>query len=118
MDKIFIYDGECGFCRRVVHKVQSQDLVIKVQYAPYQQLNLTFYGLTETQARSSVIFIINDQCYYGAAAFSMLLQRSRKIHIRTFAKFINLPFISLISKSVYSLIANNRYLFSKIFFKK
>lgn len=116
-NNLFIYDGDCEFCKRAILKLKEGKYLIYIIYKPYQELDLIKYKLTKKQVEKEVIFINNTKYYYGAIAFGKLLQYNKKLYIRLFGKFINLPVLSLLSGLLYKLIANNRYFISKILFK-
>ena len=69
---VVIYDGECAFCKTSIEWIE-QRLVIDSR--PFQQTDLTKFGLTYQQCSQSVQVIANSTVLAGAPAIAFLLKK-------------------------------------------
>jgi predicted DCC family thiol-disulfide oxidoreductase YuxK len=68
-----LYDGECGFCTRVV-EVAVDRLAARVAYLPYQAVDLSPYGVSGAEAERSVLWVEpSGRVSHGAEATARLL---------------------------------------------
>ncbi len=65
-----IFDGECRFC---IASLNWLRLKADINAYPFQEADLTSYGLTRTECEKEVIAIINGTTYRGASAIAQLL---------------------------------------------
>lgn len=63
---LLIFDGDCGFCRRKVTRWQVLT-GSQVEYAPFQEVEPQFPGISREQFQSSVQLIDTDGSVYGGA---------------------------------------------------
>ena len=111
---IFIFDGECGFCRNSVMRLQ-RTLPHGWQPAASQAINYQAFELSDSDVSASSWWIENDgetlRLYSGAQSFGALLLNSRRwfgwLGLFTFV----FPF-SFVSNLIYRAIARNRGRFS------
>lgn len=105
----FIYDGECGFCRRWVGWLERH-LPSDVDYVPYQQLaGLETYGLTAEDVSSASYWIdAAGTPHRGAASFSHALERAAPPW-RALGSFLRAPVARDVARIVYGFIARNRH---------
>jgi predicted DCC family thiol-disulfide oxidoreductase YuxK len=68
-----LYDGECGFCTRVVEHAVDR-LTARVAYLPYQAADLSAYGVSAAEAERSVLWVEpSGRVSHGAEAAARLL---------------------------------------------
>lgn len=110
---VFVYDGDCGFCRASLRRLRTMDMfgVIKpVNFRTEKNLAALDPRLTP-QACSSQMYLrdMNGKLYGGYSAFRKLTLRMPMLW--PFAPLAYFPGSGLIGNPAYRFIANNRYLF-------
>ena len=111
---IMLYDGDCGFCMRWIKKWQKTtgDSVI---YTPYQQRMKDFPQLKIEQCQQAVQLILPDgQVHSGAHAVFIALALSKK-YSQLLWLYGHVPLFGRISEIIYQLIAEHRFLLSKLY---
>ena len=111
---VMLYDGDCGFCQRWIKKWQKStgDIIL---YAPYQELHKNFPQVTETQCRQAVQLILsNGQVHSGAHAVFIALAIAKK-YTWLLWLYEHMPFFGRIFEVFYQLIAEHRFLLSKLY---
>ncbi|MFB6212270.1 MAG: lipase maturation factor family protein [Candidatus Magasanikbacteria bacterium] len=110
---LFIYDGNCGFCKfwveRWKHKVGNE-----VEFCPYQKIHKNFKNISKKDfQKSSKIVLPNKEIKEGAEGIFELFSYKDGV---SWGKFIYqyIPGFSLISEKIYKLISKNRNLFAKL----
>lgn len=105
----FIYDGECGFCRRWVDWLERH-LTGDAEYVPYQQLeDLRAYGLTIDDVSSASYWIdAGGRAHRGAASFSHALGQAAPPW-RAVGSLLRAPIVRDVARVAYGLIARNRH---------
>ena len=109
---ILIYDGDCGFCRRWIFRWKSltRDAV---DYAPYQEVQKEFPGITLKQFQSSVQLVEpNGEITSGAEAVYRTLAYAQKKW--PYWMYRNVPGCRPLSEGFYRIIARNRSTFSEL----
>lgn len=108
-----LWDGDCGFCRRSVEWLASQDRRGALEFKPYQSVALA-PSLKEACSHAVHVIKADGEVIRGGRAmmFCGLFTRfSGWARIATWPVF--LPFIEL----GYKVVARNRNLVSHLFFK-
>ena len=110
---LVLWDGDCGFCRRGIEWIATQDRRGALDFKPYQSVEL---APSLREACKSALHVIKADGKVIRAGRAMMF-------CGTFTRFsgwarlgmwpIFLPFVEL----GYKFIANNRMLFSKFLFK-
>lgn len=110
---LLIWDGECNFCRRWIHRWQAftQD---KIDYAISQEVRSRFPQIPPDHWDQSVQLIETDgKVYQGAAAvFKALSYASKKKWL--YPLYQKVPAFRGVSEWFYAQVASNRVLFSKL----
>lgn len=103
-----IYDGDCGFCTATALWA-SRRLSDDYRVVPSQQIDLAAVGLTQDDVTRSAWWIDPDgtrsdehQCIANAL-------RAMRAPWPALGRLLTLGPISLMSRTVYRLVANNRY---------
>ena len=113
---IVLWDGDCGFCRRSVEWVKSEDKQNRLIAAPYQAhkhwLPDGVYSLSSKQVH---LMSPSGEFWGGSEAAQKILEI---IDYKKLSAFLGLPFARLLNDWGYRLVARNRILFSKLFFRK
>lgn len=104
---LFIYDGDCGFCRKWVARLQNF-LGDQLDFKSFQEVSQDFPHITLEHFNQSVFLIQPDGTYTKAAQamFSALALRWDGA-LPLFA-YNYVPFFSFFSELVYRFIARNR----------
>jgi predicted DCC family thiol-disulfide oxidoreductase YuxK len=103
---VLIYDGECGFCRRSLG--WARWLGATCAAAPYQQLELTAFGLTEAAAAEAAWFVAPGRRWRGHEAVAMVLRSSRLAPVRGAGRLLGSPLSRPVASRVYDWVAANR----------
>jgi len=108
---LFIFDGDCHFCRYWVAK--WKDLTgDKVNYAPYQEVGRDYPEIPVKDFQTSSRFIsISGEVTGGAEAAFRALTYS-KAHRWIFWAYKTIPGVKFVSELVYRVVAGNRPIFS------
>lgn len=113
---VVLWDGDCGFCRRSIEWVKSKDKHGVLYMTPYQQhmewLPNTIYVMSKKQVH---LMSPTGQFWGGAIAAQKVLDL---IGYHSLSTFLGLPGARFFSDWSYRLVARNRLLFSKLFFRK
>ena len=109
---IFYYDGNCGFCTRVVRGLSRIDFFRQVQWIPFQSLEEPPQGLSwEDLDRSAYLDTGRGGLHEGFYSFRMLTLRL--LPLVPLAPVFWLPGMNLLGTAVYRWIARNRYRISR-----
>ena len=106
--RVFYYDGGCGFCTSVVRVLTRVDLFHRITWIPYQSLERPPEGLSwEDLDRSAYLETGRGGNREGFQAF-----RGLTLHLLPLwplAPFLWLPGVPHLGTAVYRWIARNRY---------
>ena len=109
---VFYYDGDCGLCVRVVRALSWIDLSSRVEWVPYQALEIPPGGLNwDDLARAAYLDTGRGRLYCGFYAFRMLALRL--VPLIPLAPILWFPGASLLGLPVYRWVASNRYRLSR-----
>ncbi len=109
---IFYYDGNCGFCTRVVRGLSRIDFFRQVQWIPFQSLEEPPQGLSwEDLDRASYLDTGRGGLHEGFYSFRMLTLRL--LPLVPLAPVFWFPGMNLLGAAVYRWIARNRYHISR-----
>jgi len=109
-----LFDGDCGFCQRWIKKWQkiTGDIVI---YAPYQERLKNFPQVTRNQCRQAVqLILFGGQVHSGAHAVFIVLALAKKYSWLLWL-YDHVPFLGRICEIIYQLVAEHRFLLSKLY---
>lgn len=106
---LFIYDGECDFCKYWVKRLKSR-VEEHINFSPYQQVHQNFQDISlEEFKRSSKLVLPDGQVLSGAGGiFKSASYRKNRGVLWFMYKYF--PLFDYISKKIYRVIANNRSL--------
>ena len=105
---ILIYDGDCGFCTATARWVERQ-LSDEYQVVPSQQADLGVLGLTEKDVARSAWWIDPDGTRRDDHRSIAGALRAMGGPWAAVGRLLVLGPISPLARSVYRLVANNRY---------
>lgn len=111
---IMLYDGDCGFCQRWIKKWQKMT-GDKIVYASFQARLKDFPQVSEKQCREAVQLIMPDGARHSGAhaVFTALAIANKYSWLLRF--YEHLPFFARIAEIFYQLIAEHRFLLSKLY---
>ena len=116
---VILWDGDCGFCRRSVVKLQSLDATQSFDFSPHQEYSdeeLKRVGLSRRKCERELQLVTHDGKTFGGAFalnYFFAQQKGWKILV---ALSLCVPVVLLIEVLAYKAVASNRMTFSKIFF--
>ncbi len=102
-----VYDGTCGFCRFVVHRLAAAH-GLRGRLTPWQSADLAGMGLSEAQARTRMWFVVGQHRAGGAAAFAAWLRTGDR-RARLAGKVLALPVVRGVAEAVYRGVAKHRH---------
>ena len=107
---LLVYDGECGFCRRWVRRMQTWFPRHPVAVA-WQVAGLDELGLTVDQCRAAVQFVDGDRRVWGGsdAAARVLVVAGLPWSIA--GRLMLVPGIRPVAQAAYGWVAANRHRF-------
>lgn len=104
---VLVYDGECGFCRRLVEQAGDR-LPADVDYLPLQTAPLTTYGVSLAEARHSVVWVsVEGRLGHGSEAAARLLVASGGAW-SLLGRLLLAPPFSFVAAAVYWIVARSR----------
>jgi predicted DCC family thiol-disulfide oxidoreductase YuxK len=104
---VLLFDGECGFCTRVVEQAADR-LSADVDYVPFQAAPLATYGVSAAEARHSVQWVSpQGRIGHGAEAAARLLVASGGAWA-LLGRLLLAPPFSFLAAAAYWVIARNR----------
>ncbi len=113
---VILWDGECGFCRRSVVWVLSQDKNGIIKAAPFQE-QLAWLPPVISKASNEQVHLLSPKGEFwgGSEAARRTLEL---VNYRKLSAFLGLPGARLLNHWGYRLVARNRLFFSKLIFRK
>jgi predicted DCC family thiol-disulfide oxidoreductase YuxK len=104
---VLLYDGECGFCSRVVEEA-AERLPADVDYRPFQSAPLTTYGVSLAEARHSLQWVsVEGRIGHGSEAAARLLVASGGAWA-VLGRLLLAPPFSFVAAGAYRLVVRNR----------
>lgn len=105
---IVIYDGDCAFCSSAARFAQRR-VAPNLNYSPYQLTELTKYGITTEQAKSSLKFVkANGEVLSANFAVSQIMRNGNKFW-RMLSVITTLPIIRSLAALGYKVTAKYRH---------
>ncbi|HZC34801.1 MAG TPA: DUF393 domain-containing protein [Chthoniobacterales bacterium] len=114
---LVLWDGDCGFCGRAIAWFQQNDRQHRFQFIKYQEAPSPPMTPELYRACSEAVHVIDREGSIrrgGRAALFILEQEGWGL----IARFLSLPPFIWIVELVYRVVATNRSLFSRIFFRR
>jgi predicted DCC family thiol-disulfide oxidoreductase YuxK len=109
-----LYDGDCGFCTHWISKWQ-RITGESVVYFPFQQKLKEFPQVTPEQCKQAVQLILPDgKVHSGAHAVFIAFSLAGKYSFLLWL-YDHLPLFDRFSEFLYQLIAEHRFLLSKLY---
>jgi predicted DCC family thiol-disulfide oxidoreductase YuxK len=105
-DWTFYYDGECGFCTRVVRLMFALDRRRRVRWVSFQSQDELPGGLTPADLRREAYIYKGDVLEGGFYSFRRLTVLLPPLWI--FAPLMWLPIINPLGEAAYGWVARNR----------
>ena len=105
----FVYDGDCGFCRKWASWL-GRRLPTDTTFVPYQQIDdLAAYGLTDGEVRTASYWVDAARtAHRGSASFAHALRGARAPWALVGA-VLRAPLVRLLAARAYTVIARNRH---------
>lgn len=106
---VVVFDGDCGFCRNAIARIQRRDLPPRFEYVPRQApgLNDRFPRLAEQDFNTGLRLILPDGVIrVGADAFYEIARRLPRW--RAVAWLYRVPGFGALARVIYRWIAANR----------
>jgi predicted DCC family thiol-disulfide oxidoreductase YuxK len=104
---LFYYDGDCGFCRKVVRWLSLMDFFGRVSWVPYQNEEKLPAGLSVDDLDRSVYLSDGGRLYEGFYAFRTLTLKL--LPLLLFAPLFWCPGVDTIGNQIYRWVAGNRH---------
>jgi len=105
---LFLFDGECGFCRKWAGWLQRR-AGTAVRFVPFQQRNdLREHGLTVTDLQAASYLIEEGRPYGAGRGFARTMTYGRGVW-KVIGWGLDLPIVRLVTDAVYRWVARNRH---------
>jgi predicted DCC family thiol-disulfide oxidoreductase YuxK len=105
---LFIYDGNCGFCRKWAGWLE-QRTGATVRFSPYQaQDDLARFHLTDDNVRSASYLIEHGRAYRGGRGITRALAHGQGVW-KLVGWLLDLPGARLVTAISYRYVARNRH---------
>lgn len=114
MDNLFIWDGDCGFCKFWITRLKVINIA-SVEFVPYQRLNKNRCAGIPAQRFKSAVHLIesNGAISIGAAAFIRYFQLNSRFRLIT-KSYLACSLLRRVIDHGYVHVAAHRYLYSKL----
>ena len=108
---LLIYDGQCGFCRRWIHRwtFVTGD---RIDYAPYQEVAERFPNIAPEHFKQAAHLVEPDGTVYRGAHAILRSTASAPGHGRWLWLYEHVPGVAPAAELGYRVVASNRYLLS------
>lgn len=103
---LVLFDGRCGFCTWSVHFARKS-VHADVDFAPYQSVDVTRYGLSADQCAEAVQFIDSNGVVAGELAVAAIMQAGRGVW-RPLGRFIGSTPVRPLAGVAYRFVARHR----------
>jgi lipase maturation factor 1 len=111
---LVIYDGDCNFCKRWIHRWHAH-VGSAVDFEPYQTAAQRFPSVPRHRFEKAMHFVDCDgSMVAGAEAAFRLFDKGRK-RSRLYWMYRNVPGFKPLAEAMYGLIARHRVFFSRFF---
>jgi lipase maturation factor 1 len=110
---LFVYDGECGFCRMWVTRWQ-QSLADQVDFAPFQEVADRFTAIPRDRFQQAVQWIDPDGTNHEAAAAIFRALASGRRSRWLWWTYRKVPLVAPICEAIYRLVAGHRPLMTRL----
>jgi predicted DCC family thiol-disulfide oxidoreductase YuxK len=107
VEAVFIFDGECGFCRKWAGWLQHR-VGTTARFVPFQAVDLAEFGLTVQDVQEASYLYENGHAYGGGRGFARALRRGRSIW-RLVGIVLGAPGDRVVTDNAYRAIARNRH---------
>lgn len=105
---MFLYDDDCGFCKRMVALARDR-LGARTEFAAWQDTDLDALGLTPDQTSEAAWVVYPDgRRFSGGDAVAEVLLHSRPL-VRPVGHLMRLPLLRSANRLAYRWVAANRY---------
>lgn len=105
---LFLYDQDCGFCRRSVDIAQEK-FRSTADFVPWQETDLASMGLTSEQTRATAWLVCRDgRKLSGGDAIAGVMVRGRPV-AKVLGHVMLLPGVRVLSRAAYRVVAANRH---------
>lgn len=105
---LFLYDQDCGFCRRSV--VLARERVrSRVVFAAWQDVDLKVFGLTPKQADEQAWVVRSDGDLLAGGDAVIEVLRHGRLPFRVLGRLLALPGLRSLTRATYHLVADNRH---------
>jgi|688.fasta_scaffold1010131_2 predicted DCC family thiol-disulfide oxidoreductase YuxK len=106
---VFIYDGDCSVCSKLIYFLQNRTLNDFKAY-PYQSIDLRIFKLSEDECRKEAKWVSDDMRIYGGAhAISKSLRNTGIAQDKIFAILIDFKLFRPFAFFIYKLFARLRF---------
>ncbi|WP_416372483.1 thiol-disulfide oxidoreductase DCC family protein [Empedobacter brevis] len=122
MKKIVIFDGECGFCNKIILFLAQKDIDNSIVFISNKSNKgrklISFYNIDNDLPSKTLILIHKESIYIKSDVFKILSETNEnllflKLVLKIFPKYINDFFYKIISKNRKKIIKNNCQIPSK-----
>lgn len=105
---LFLYDQDCGFCRRSV-AIAEEKVRSTVDFVPWQEADLASMGLTSEQTEATAWLVCRDgRKLSGGDAVAGVMVRGGPV-ARFLGHVMLLPGVRVLNRAVYRVVSTNRH---------
>lgn len=108
MNRVFLYDGDCGFCTRSALLLRRHASPA-VRIVAWQTTDLTPLGVTDAQCASAVQHVAGNRVSSGPFAIADALRDAPELPWRLAGRLLGLRPVAWIAWPLYRLVARNRH---------
>jgi len=105
---VLIFDGDCGFCTTTANYIERRSST-PISVHPWQFIDVSQFGLTQTQVSAKVYFVVKGKAFAGHEAFAQILISQRNILLRAIGHTMMAPPVSWLARPGYALVAKYRH---------